>query len=408
MLSTGAFNALLKTLEEPPGHVIFVLATTESHKLPATILSRCQRFDFRRISLDSIVARLDRIVENMGVSCEESALRLIAKVADGALRDAISILDQCISLNQNGIKYDEVLEVVGIATTEFVLNIVDAMINKDIVSIVRELDELVTEGKDVLQFLRELIKYFRDMLICKVTNKPEDIIDVSSDVLIRLKESCKELETETIVFIIKELSLLEGKLKWTKNQRILLEVSLIKICEDNFVNDDMSLEDKISALETKLNQVVRDGVRVKTTTGESKPLPKKSLTSPPVAKKRTIMTAGEEYDGWDYIVNMIKKAKKMALWSYIVDSKAFILDSDTVGIVFNNSTSYEMAKKYENLSVIKECIDKREGRDVIIKTVYKDMEVKDSAYGKKTKEDFVSKAKSIASAHDIEINIVDD
>lgn len=410
MLSTGAFNALLKTLEEPPGHVIFLLATTESHKLPATILSRCQKFEFRRIPVDSIVARLDRIANSMNVTYEDNALRLIAKVADGALRDAISILDQCIALNPQKLCYDEVIEVVGISTTEFVLNVVNSIIKKDVVSIIKEIEALVTDGKDITQFVRELVQYLRDMLVCKITNKPEDVIDVTSYVLEELKRSCEEVSADIIVLMIKELSVLEGRLKWSNNQRILLEVTLIKICEDNFINDSMTLEDKIRGLEAKLKQVLKEGIRVeKKSSSEESTVQKKAPVKKKSEKKtKTIMTSGESYDNWGYIVDMIKQEKKMALWSYIVDSKAFILDSDTVGIVFNNSTAYEMVKKFENLSVIKGCIDKREGRDIAIKTVYKDMEVKDLSYGGNTKEDFISKAKKIADANDIEINILDE
>ena len=401
MLSVGAFNALLKTLEEPPQHVIFILATTESNKIPATILSRCQRFDFKRISVKSILVRLEEIADKTQISYEESALGLVAKVSNGALRDAISILDQCIVLGKDKIVYDDVLNVVGMMTADFVIDMVDCILKKDVEGIIRQIDSILFEGKDIVQFLRELIKYFRDMLICKVAKEAESVTEVSRDVFSKMKVQSENIDEDAIVFVIKDLSELENKIKWSQSQKILLEVALIKICKYDFGSNDVS--DKIRALELKLENVEKSPVVVeKSNPIKEKPQPKEK------PKKRTIMTAGEEYEAWGYIINKIKQGKKMALWSYIADSKAFILDSDTVGIVFTNVTSYEMVTKFENINIIKEFIDEREGRDINIKTVCKDMVIKDSGYGKKTKEDFIKKAQSMARDNDIEINILEE
>ncbi|HPU41417.1 MAG TPA: DNA polymerase III subunit gamma/tau, partial [Acetivibrio clariflavus] len=172
MLSTGAFNALLKTLEEPPGHVVFILATTEPHKLPATILSRCQRFDFRRIPVESIVKRIGYIAENSGVSIEEEGLRLIARMSDGALRDAISILDQCISLGNKHLTYEDVLSIVGIVNNTFVADVVDAINTKEVDRVLQLINVLVMDGKNITQFVSDLILYYRNLLICSTSKNP--------------------------------------------------------------------------------------------------------------------------------------------------------------------------------------------------------------------------------------------
>ncbi len=406
MLSIGAFNALLKTLEEPPRHVIFILATTESNKIPATILSRCQRFDFKRISVKSIAGRLKNIVNNMGISCKENVLELIAKVSDGALRDAISILDQCIALGKDEIMYEDVLSTVGMMTTDFVIDMVDYILKKDIAGIVKKIDDILFEGKDIVQFLKELIQYFRDILICKVAKTAESIIDVSKDVFDKMVEQGKSIEEDAVVFIIKDLSELENKIKWSQNQKVLLEVALIKICKYDFSSNDIL--EKIKALEIKLENMGNNNIVIEESPKKNIIKAEKQASVKEKPKKRTVMTVGQEYEAWGHIINKVKQDKKMALWSYISDSRAFILDSDTIGIVFTNLTAYEMVTKFENINIIKEFIDEREGRDIKIKTACKDMEIKDSAYGKKTKEDFIKKAQKIAEDNNIEINVLEE
>ena len=404
MLSIGAFNALLKTLEEPPNYVIFILATTEANKLPATILSRCQRFDFKRITVDSIEARLRKITDSMDVTFEEGALRLIAKVADGALRDAISILDQCVALGQASVGYDDVLDVVGMLTSDFVTGIVDCVLAKDITGIVEKMDQLVCEGKDITQFLKELIQYLRNMLICKVTTNAEDLVEASSEVLCDMKNKAQNVSLDMIILMIKELSALENKLKWSQNQRILMEVALIKICEGNYISGGDTLEEKVAALTAKVLDMEQNGTRV------ARPAATKETraTKETKPKKATIMEVGEEYPNWGIVLDSIKKSGIMHMWLQLAQSRAFILDADTIGIVLSNKTAYEVINKYENLCIIKQCIDDLEGRDIVIKTVSKDTEVKDVKKSKKAKEDFISKAKNIANQNDIEINILDE
>lgn len=213
MLSSGAFNALLKTLEEPPKHVVFILATTEPHKLPATILSRCQRFDFRRITIESIMGRISSIAEKNGVGLQREAARLIARMADGALRDAISILDQCISLGSSEITYNDVLAVVGIVNDTFIAEMVDKLGESDVPGILTLVERLAMEGKDIAQFISDIVQYYRNLLICKVTEKPEEIIEASDETFEKMRAQVKALERDEIIYTIKEFSLLMSNLK---------------------------------------------------------------------------------------------------------------------------------------------------------------------------------------------------
>lgn len=238
MLSTGAFNALLKTLEEPPSHVIFILATTEPHKLPATILSRCQRYDFRRITVDGIASRLGMISKANDIDIEDEALKLIARLSDGALRDALSILDQCISLGSKKITYADVLSITGVVNESFISSFVDSISSRDINNLLNMIDDLVMEGKDISQFVSTLILYYRNILLCKLLDNVEEIIEASKNSIDTMKSQASKLEKDTIIYIITELSELESGLKWANHPRVMMEVVLIKICTRTVTSAD--------------------------------------------------------------------------------------------------------------------------------------------------------------------------
>ena len=181
MLSTGAFNALLKTLEEPPSYVIFILATTEAHKIPITILSRCQRYDFHRITIDTIASRLEELLNIEGVEAEEKAVRYVAKAGDGSMRDALSLLDQCIAfyLGQT-LTYDKVLEVLGAVDTEVFSKLLRRVIQGDVTGSIHILEELIVGGRELGQFVGDFTWYMRNLLLVKTSEEPEEAIDVSS------------------------------------------------------------------------------------------------------------------------------------------------------------------------------------------------------------------------------------
>ena len=226
MLSTGAFNALLKTLEEPPAHVIFILATTEPQKLPTTILSRCQRFDFKKISVENIVKRLKIICKENDINIEENALKMIAVLADGAMRDAISILDRCTADGKEQITEDMVKELVGVPKFDFLINIMDAIINCNIDNIISISEELISEGKDINIFTWELIKLSRDLLVLSTC---KELDNYNEGELNRLKELSAKSNKDTFIKIIEELSTLSNSIKWSSSQEIIFEAGLIKL-----------------------------------------------------------------------------------------------------------------------------------------------------------------------------------
>ncbi len=254
MLSAGAFNALLKTLEEPPAHVVFILATTDPHKLPATILSRCQRFDFKRITPASIAERVKLIAEASEISLESDAALLIAKLADGAMRDALSILDQCIAVGNKSIKHQDVLDVIGIVSDDFISEIIDYIKDKNVEGLVNGVERLSSNGRDILRFASDLVMYFRNLLLCKITKNPSDIIDISRQYLERMLQQSEAFSRERLVSIIRELSAFESQLKYALNQRVFLEVILISISMGSLgqSGDNHELADRITDLENAM------------------------------------------------------------------------------------------------------------------------------------------------------------
>ena len=180
MLSIGAFNALLKTLEEPPSYVIFILATTEVHKIPITILSRCQRYDFKRISIETITRRMQELMDAEGVKVEEKALRYVAKTADGSMRDALSLLDQCIAFHfGKELTYDKVLDVLGAVDTEVFSRLFRLVLDRNVLGCINLLEEIIMQGRELTQFVSDFSWYLRNLLLVKTSDNMEDVIDVS-------------------------------------------------------------------------------------------------------------------------------------------------------------------------------------------------------------------------------------
>ena len=253
MLSIGAFNALLKTLEEPPSYVIFILATTEVHKIPITILSRCQRYDFKRITIDTIADRLRELTEKEQVQIEDKAVRYIAKAADGSMRDALSLLDQCIAFHfGQELTYDKVLDVLGAVDTEVFSRLFRTVLDGNVTGAIGLLEEIVMQGRELTQFVADFTWYLRNLLLVKTADGIEDIIDVSTENLARLKEEAKMAENDVIMRYIRILSELSGQLRFAAQKRILIEMNLIKLCRPSMETDIQSLTDRIRQLEEKI------------------------------------------------------------------------------------------------------------------------------------------------------------
>ena len=262
MLSIGAFNALLKTLEEPPEYVIFILATTEVHKIPITILSRCQHYDFKRISIETITDRMRDLMQEEQVEVEEKALRYVAKAADGSMRDALSLLDQCIAfyLGQK-LTYDNVLEVLGAVDTDVFSRLRRSVIRRDVPKVLDIVDDLVMQGRELTQLATDFTWYLRNLLLVKTSDNIEDVLDVSTENMQQLQEEAGMVESDMLLRYIRIFSELSGQLKYAAQKRVLLEVALIKLCTPAMETSSDSILDRIRVLEEKLEQGAISGVQ---------------------------------------------------------------------------------------------------------------------------------------------------
>ena len=311
MLSTGAFNALLKTLEEPPSYVIFILATTEAHKIPITILSRCQRYDFHRISIDTIAARLTELLKAEGVEAEEKAVRYVAKAGDGSMRDALSLLDQCIAfyLGQT-LTYDKVLEVLGAVDTEVFSKLLRKVLAGDVTAAIRILEELIVGGRELSQFVGDFTWYMRNLLLVKTSDNPEEAIDVSSENLKLLKEESKMTDIDTLMRYIRIFSELSNQIRFATQKRVLVEIALIKLCRPAMETNLDSVLDRIRVLEQRIDERPVQQVVVQSagaSVQEAAPAP----AAPP--QKAAPEDLQKIVSGWKVIVGQTTAAFKQAL-----------------------------------------------------------------------------------------------
>ncbi|NLX62943.1 MAG: DNA polymerase III subunit gamma/tau [Tissierellia bacterium] len=251
MLTNQAFNALLKTLEEPPKHLIFILATTELQKLPSTIVSRCQRFDFKRLSSKDIIANMQNILNSLNIKVDEKILRLIARNSEGAMRDYLSLLDQLISYNSENLTYAEALEILGIANTELIFSLVDNIKNRRVEEALIAINNIIQEGKDIVQFIKDLIQHYRNLLIAKTSDSAFNIMDMDEDMIEEYKNQSSGM---TLDYILKSLEVLndsERRMAWTTHPRIILEMAIIKLTN---LEERLSLEERVKRLEEILDK----------------------------------------------------------------------------------------------------------------------------------------------------------
>lgn len=248
MLSKGAFNALLKILEEPPRHLIFILATTEIEKIPATILSRSQKYNFKRISIEKISENLKKIAELEGKSCDDEVFTLIAKSSDGAMRDALSVLDQLLTKNKDHIKLEDAMEVLGISSSELLFNLSKALIEKNVNESLLAIDEIYKEGVDFNTLSSQILSHFRDLLMVKTLKDPKKI--VYSTFLKEFQEIAGRVDLEDLLIIIDILKNLSIEIKYAENKRVVFEMNAVKIC-NRILKDDLLL--RVKALEDKIN-----------------------------------------------------------------------------------------------------------------------------------------------------------
>ncbi|HEU5139797.1 MAG TPA: DNA polymerase III subunit gamma/tau [Bacillales bacterium] len=274
MLSQGAFNALLKTLEEPPEHVLFILATTEPHKIPLTIISRCQRFDFRPIAGSAIVERLKRIIDANESEADEEALKLVAQASEGGMRDALSLLDQVLSFGDGEISIEDVLAVTGSVSREFLADVTQAVAERDASRGIQAIGSLIEKGKDPVRFLQDLIFYYRDLLLYQTSSGLESVLE-RAKVDDHFRHLVETVEKPDIYRIIETLNASQQEMKWTNHPRIFLELSIVKLCQPDSGSQkaepqpreaaerpqpDSSLVERIQKLEGELRQLKKQGV----------------------------------------------------------------------------------------------------------------------------------------------------
>lgn len=278
MLSGGAFNALLKTLEEPPEHVIFILATTEAHKVPQTILSRCQRFDFKRIKPDDIIRRMREIAMGDGLTLSDDAYRLLAQLADGSMRDGLSILERCVSAVGTNLTYDAITDALGISGRGPLFKIVDAINSGDASGVLETINTLSSDGKDLHVFIDNLIEHYRNLMVCKVTNSPDTILTCDEEELIKLKAQAEKTSFDKLSHAVSSLSSKRAEAKWVKEPRVIYELCLIKLAKPELESSYDAILDRLAQVEDK----IKNGITVQTTQKE----PEKKEEAPEVKKPK--------------------------------------------------------------------------------------------------------------------------
>lgn len=356
MLSTGAFNALLKTLEEPPEHVKFILATTEPQKLPATILSRCQRFDFKRISTQDIIKRLEIICKESNIQISKEALELIAILSEGAMRDAISILERCAAEQTEEINEDKVRDLVGIPKITYINKLAKGIINKEPEEAINIVNTILEEGKDIDNFLWELIKYIKDILVYKSTSKLEVY---NQEEIKNIKELADSTDKERLLRLIYELSELANNIKWSSQKAIMFEAEIIKACmEVNVVPQNVVAQEQV--VNRKQIAPVQKQENIAVAPKERKIEPQNQRNSAPSASY------------WNNVINKVKQSGKMAIYVNLIGSKASQLNDMTVEVELANKNDFgrEMLEKYENKALVEKFVSEEMRKSYAFKIYY--------------------------------------
>ncbi len=356
MLTTEAFNALLKTLEEPPEHVIFILATTEPHKIPATIHSRCQRFDFRRIGLEDIEKRLKHIVNAEGIAITPDALELISELADGSMRDGLSILDQCIAFSKDELKYDDVIDIVGVADRRVLFSLADSIAEFNSGQALKTADEFLKKGKEACDFLEELISHFRALMICRSTDQPNEVLEKTEEVLENYKKQSEKFDIDRLISTISTLGefLLQAKKLSTPN--VAVEMAIVKLCSPDNSGSGSDLSLRIQKLETELDEIKVKGVTMKKSA--SKPqTTEKEFEKPKEAAPH--VDSATNWSKWREALAEIK-AESKSLYTFLFNSK--VLDfGDEIEIVHSGGLGFEKISSPEGKQYLSDLFSRIQG-----------------------------------------------
>ncbi|MDU4935235.1 MAG: DNA polymerase III subunit gamma/tau [Peptostreptococcaceae bacterium] len=388
MLSQGAFNALLKTLEEPPSYVIFILATTEPHKIPATILSRCQRFDFKRVTVKDITSRMKKICVEENIEVEEKALNLIARNSQGALRDALSILDQCISFGDNKIEYKDVVELLGTVNVEQLFDLAQYIINQDTKESLKILNEFIVWGKDIRNLINDLIDHFRNLMICKVSTDLDEIISLPEETIEQLKSQADTINNNDLIRILNILSTTQDNIKTASNPRVVAEVTMMKIAQPMF---DESKEALIKRIEN-LEKVIESGNIKVTTVNEA--LDNQNIESEVKEEIEYEDVKSEDVKliehSWKNILKSIKADKNMPVYALLGDVRNFNVYESALYLIFDDNYGFAKTRlsSPETIDYIQNKIRENINRSFNVKIVLKsevkniDLDIKEKSKDK--------------------------
>ncbi|MCI5806686.1 MAG: DNA polymerase III subunit gamma/tau [Clostridium sp.] len=384
MLSIGAFNALLKTLEEPPSYVIFILATTEAHKIPITILSRCQRYDFRRISLETIYERLMELLGREGIEAEEKAVRYVAKAADGSMRDALSLLDQCIAfyLGQK-LTYDKVLEVLGAVDIDVFNRLIVEIAKGQTMEALAIIEEIIWQGRELSQFVTDFTWYMRNLMMVKVSDEVNDQLDISAENLAIMKQTAQELELNTLMRYIRVFSELSNRIRYATQKRVSLELAIIKLTTPQMEVDTDSILDRLRVLERKVEKT-----SIALAEGQFAPVQqpdgpaKEQVTEPDLDREKVLKKelTPAEYEDMKLIIENIQKIRKTSeLRDRIGQGTMKLLDAASINIgpdrksvllSFDNSQEGKMGfqqfSKEDHMKALQDLVAELTGKQVEI------------------------------------------
>lgn len=365
MLSTGAFNALLKTLEEPPSYVIFILATTEAHKIPITILSRCQRYDFKRISVGTIADRLKELMDKEGIQAEDGALRYIAKAADGSLRDALSLLDQCIAFYPGQkLSYDNTLDVLGAVDTSVYSQMFNYIIKSDVTGCIKLIDSMMAAGRNLNQFITEFVWYLRNLLLTGCPGGVEGIVDVSSEQLLNMQEDAAKTDIDVLTRYIHILSELSGQIRYSAQKRVLVEICFIKLCKPQMdIEQDLSsVLSRLLVLENQLKEVMDNGV----VAGSREQEQQKQNNKEKALQKAVPEDIKGIIRNWNNILRQCGRVEQ----DMLINAKKLVSGSGALVLQFTDPVDEEYFKQNDSrqLEALKTVIANMTGKEAVIET----------------------------------------
>ena len=422
MLSVGAFNALLKTLEEPPSHVKFILATTEPQKLPATILSRCQRFDYKKINAEDIKSRLEYICKESNISITEEALKTISELAEGAMRDGLSILERCVQEGEDEITDEKVKDLVGIPKTEYIFNIINSVVKNDVDETLKNIDIVISDGKDLNNLIWEIIKYAKDVMVYKSSGSLRLYNNKELD---QIKEIANACSKERLLNIIYSLSELANNLKVTTQKTIMLQVGIMKLCSmgegtsqtenttQNIVSNPVGIpasvpatvpasisasvenssngnnvnlsnygeiNNKIKQLEEKINKISNLVIHNSSQNVENSNekvaktsrLVRTENRNGPTNIVTNVVPTGKKASGWDNLVKGLKEDGKIMLYTNLMNTTATEMNDMTVGIVFPNGITpfgRSILDKPESVNEVTKLISMEYGKPMQVKYI---------------------------------------